>query len=121
MGQAARSRAAAVSVMLPNDHVPIVAGLSLIEAVLNHVQGTPLTAYQIQQCEGILKHLTRLHDSFPGRVEDSLIGKCDRFLCQCQSSMDNFFDELTAEDLADMARVRANWPQGKEGSNDSNP
>jgi hypothetical protein len=115
MGQAARTRAAAIEKMLPNEHVPIVAGLSLIDAVLNHVQGLPLTAYQTQQCEGILKHLTRLHDSFPGRVEDSLIGKCDRFLCRAQDAMDNFFDELTAEDLADMERVRANWPQGKEG------
>jgi hypothetical protein len=100
--------------MLPRGHVPIVAGLSLIEAVLQHVQGLPLTPYQSQQCEGILKHLVRLHDSFPGRVEDLLIEKCDRYLCRCQANMDNFFDELTDEDLAEMAQVKGNWPQYKE-------
>lgn len=114
MGHAARTRAATVSAMLPSEHVPIVAGLSLIEAVLTHVQGLDLTAYQQQQCAGIFRHLVRLHDSFPGRVEDSLIGKCDRFLTQCQGSMDNFFDELTEADLAEMVRVKGNWSQHKE-------
>ena len=114
MGHAARTRAAAIEMMLPREHVPIVAGLSLIEAVLTHVQGLDLSAYQQQQCVGIFRHLVRLHDSFPGSVEDSLIGKCDRFLTQCQANMDNFFDELTDEDLAEMKRVKGNWPQYKE-------
>jgi hypothetical protein len=111
MGHAARTRAAAAEQMLPHEHVPIVAGLSLAEAVLNNVQGLSLTPYQQQQCDGIMRYLVRLHDSFPGKVEDSLITKCDRYLCKAQDAMDTFFDELTPEDLAEMARVKGNWPQ----------
>ncbi|QXE85997.1 hypothetical protein KP003_16780 [Geomonas nitrogeniifigens] len=103
-----------VEVMLPREHVAVVAGLSLIEAVMNHVTGLELTTYQQQVAESLMKSLVRLHDSFPGRVEDSMIAKCDRYLCRAQNAMDGFFDELTPADLAEMEQVKGRWPEHKE-------
>lgn len=123
MGYAARTRAGAPEIMLPISDVPIVAMLALMDALLIDMERTEkmcsgdraMRAFRAEVRAQIRADVERLHNSFKGRVTDELVTKCDRYLCRVQDSMDSFFDDITAADLADMERVKGNWPQHTEG------
>jgi len=122
MGKEALAKLTAPEIMLPREDVPIIAMLALMETLLIDMdrvdrQGTGNREMRVWRAEirkSMMKQVKRQHSSFVGRVTDELIMKCDRYLCRVQDSLDNFFDDLTDEDLAFMERVKANWPQHKD-------
>ena len=122
MGKEARAKKAAEVNMLPRADVPKVAALALMETLLIDIGRTDGEAsgtrevreYRARLRENMRKDVERYHGTFIGKVEDGLIQKCDRYLCRVQDALDTFFDDLTPEDLADMERVKANWPQHTE-------
>ena len=122
MGKEALAKLAAPEIMLPREDVPVIAMLALMETLLIDMdrvdrQGTGNREMRLWRAEiraNMMKQVKRQHSSFAGRVTDELILKCDRYLCRVQDSLDNFFDDLTDEDLAFMERVKANWPQHKD-------
>ena len=122
MGKEARNKAAAPEIMLPLADVPIVAMLALMDALLVDMERTAhkvtgdreMRQYRAELRESLKGYVEKYHSTFKGRVTDELVTKCDRYLCRVQDSLDNFFDDLTDEDLAFMERVKGNWPQHKE-------
>ena len=124
MGKDAKAKLAAVNQMLPRVDVPKVAALALMETLLIDIGRTDeessgnreVREYRARLRENMRKDVERYHGTFTGKVEDGLILKCDRYLCAVQNAMDTFFDDLTPEDLAEMERVKANWPQHTEAA-----
>lgn len=122
MGKEARAKAAAPERMLPRQDVPTVAVLALLDALLidmDRTDGNVSGDREIREWrrgvrEQIRGGVERLHGSFQGRVTDGLIGHCDRYLCRVQDALDNFFDDLTEEDLTFIETVKARWPQHGE-------
>jgi len=122
MGKESRAKLAAPETMLPRADVPVIAMLALMDALLVDMERT---AHTVTESSRLREHRARLRASmrkdveryngtFAGRVTDELIQKCDRYLCRVQDAMDTFFENITPEDLAEMERVKANWPQHKD-------
>lgn len=119
MGKESRAKAAAPEIMLPREDVPAVAVLALMDALLidmerttvKHACDRDIKQFRMQVTDHMKSQVIRLHSTYKGRVTDSMILHCDRYLCQVQDCMDRFFDEITEADLGEMERVKANWPQ----------
>lgn len=112
MGKQSRQRAAAPEIMLQRQDVPAVAVLSLMDALLIDMEraavSTPYRANIIASMKG---KVVKLHDTYQGRVTDDMVTLCDRYLCRVQDALDTFFDDITEEDLGEIARVHGKWPQ----------
>lgn len=122
MGKESRARAITGEAMLTRADVPVVAVLALMDALLIDMERTAdgttgdreMRTYRADLRKNLRNYVEKYHSTFKGRVTDDLVTKCDRYLCRVQDAMDTFFDDLTAEDLAEMERVKAKWPQHVE-------
>jgi len=122
MGKESRAKLAAPETMLPRADAPAVAMLALMDGLLVELERTEyfstgdrdIRERRAGYRQTIRRYMEKYNGTFVGSVTDELITKCDRFLCRVQDSSDTFFEDLTDEDLADMERVKANWPQHKD-------
>jgi len=120
MGKESRAKAAITAeIMLSPADVPVIAMLALMDALLVDMERTAHTVtgdrdirqHRAEYRQSIRRYVEKYHSTFVGKVTDELVIKCDRYLCKVQDAMDNFFDDLTPEDMADMNRIKANWPE----------
>jgi hypothetical protein len=124
MGKESRAKAVAAEIMLRRADVPIVAMLALMDALLVDMERTAHTVtgdrdirqHRAEYRQAIRRYVEKYNGTFAGKVTDDLVAKCDRYLCKVQDAMDTFFEDLTPEDLAEMERVKANWPQHTEAA-----
>jgi len=122
MGKEFRAKLAAPEVMLPRADVPVIAMLALMESLVNAMElmehdvtgDRDIRERRADYRKSLMEYIKKYNGTFIGKVENGMIEKCDRWICKSQDNMDKFFDDLTDEDLAEMERVKANWPQHKD-------
>lgn len=118
MGKESRLKTALPETMLHRQDVPAVAVLALMDALtidgMWTVKSSPVSRemreYRERLLTSIKTDVERLHGTYKGRVTDGLITHCDRYLCRVQDALDTFFEDITEEDLAEIVRVKSNWP-----------